>query len=78
MATELYSTSCALCGDIRSEEMNVPCTNCGSRRYPILGYVYPHEARAFYVVAILVVAALLIALALGAYYWYYVAVVLDV
>ena len=55
---------CEHCGSPRDPNLGAPCPLCNSRRYPLIGYSYRHEARTL--MAMGVVIALLALLAVGA------------
>ena len=76
--SELYSVSCPLCGSPRPRDPQQPCGNCGSRNHRLIGYVFPHEAKSFFLMAGIALGAVLLALIMAAAYFYYVNVVLGV
>ena len=55
---------CEHCGSPRDPNLGAACPLCNSRRYPLIGYSYRHEARTL--MAMGVVIALLALLAVGA------------
>ncbi len=55
---------CAHCGAMRNPDLTQPCSLCGSRKFPLLGYSYVHEARALIwmiaIISVILAAAVLI------------------
>ena len=76
--SDLYSDPCPLCGMPRPRDLRQPCRGCGSRDHRWVGYVFPHEARAFFLMTSVAIAAVVLALVMAAVYLYYVNFVLAV
>lgn len=78
MVPTIYDEKCQNCGGSRSNNLREGCRDCGSRIVPLLGYIYPHEAQAFWKIIAILVAIVILALALGLAYLYYTGVILGV
>ncbi len=59
---------CSHCGGDRDVDLVSKCPSCGSRQYPVIGYLYPHEGRTFLTAAAIIVFVLVLALAIGVIY----------
>ncbi len=57
---------CQHCGSPREPELGQPCPLCNSRRYPLIGYSYPHEARTLMTMGLVIVGLVLVAVLVGA------------
>ena len=58
--------SCVHCGSPRDPELGQACPLCNSRRYPLIGYSYPHEARTLMTMGLVIAALALLAVLAGA------------
>lgn len=63
--------TCPCCGTHREPNVQVPCPLCGSRQYPLLGYMYQHEAKGVTVMIVIMVLLLLTAIVIGLGYVFY-------
>ena len=66
MQNSINSVECNHDGFMRDSDLSKPCPGCGSRKYPIIGYRYPYEARQFLVMLIIISIVALAALTAGA------------
>ncbi len=57
---------CPHCGSPRDPNLAVACPLCNSRRYPLIGYSYRHEARTLMTMGVVIALLALLAVALGA------------
>lgn len=78
MVPNIYDEICQNCGGFRSNNQREGCRDCGSRIVPLLGYVYPHEAQAFWATIAILLLIVILALAIGLAYLYYTSVILGV
>jgi len=58
--------SCEQCGSPRDPDLGQACPLCNSRRYPLIGYSYPHEARTLMAMGLVIAALALLAVLAGA------------
>ena len=58
--------ACEHCGSPRDPDLGQPCPLCSSRRYPLIGYSYPHEARTLMTIGLVIAALVLLAVLAGA------------
>jgi hypothetical protein len=56
---------CPHCGSPRDPNLAQPCPLCNSRRYPLIGYSYRHEARTLMTMGVVIALLALLAVALG-------------
>lgn len=56
---------CEHCGSPRDPNLGQACPLCSSRRYPIIGYSYPHEARTLMTMGVVIAALVLLAVLIG-------------
>jgi len=62
----LGQTICPNCKNrMRDANLSVPCDVCSSRKFPVWGYQYPHEARDKTLALILIVVVTLVACIIG-------------
>ncbi len=64
--SKIRYVACEHCGSPREPDLNQPCPLCSSRRYPIIGYSYQHEARTLMTMGVVVAALVLLAVLAGA------------
>jgi hypothetical protein len=57
---------CEHCGSPRDPTLGEPCPLCNSRRYPLIGYSYPHAARTLMTMGVVVALVGLLAVLIGA------------
>jgi hypothetical protein len=57
---------CEHCGSPRDPALAQPCPLCHSRRYPLIGYSYQHEARTLMLMGVVIALLVLLATAAGA------------
>jgi hypothetical protein len=57
---------CDHCGSPRNPELTQPCPLCRSRKYPLIGYSYQHEARTLMVMGLIITSLTLLAVLVGA------------
>jgi disulfide bond formation protein DsbB len=57
---------CEHCGSPRDPNLARPCPLCRSRRYPLIGYSFQHEARTLMTMGLAIAGLLLLAVSLGA------------
>jgi hypothetical protein len=57
---------CEHCGSPRDPDLGQPCPLCNSRRYPLVGYAYQHEARTLMTMGVIIAALVLLAVVAGA------------
>ena len=57
---------CEHCGSPRDPDLGRACPLCSSRRYPIIGYSYRHEARTLMTMGVVIAALVLLAVLAGA------------
>jgi hypothetical protein len=57
---------CEHCGSPRDPNLGLACPLCLSRRYPIIGYSYAHEARTLMLMGVIVAVLGLLAVLIGA------------
>ncbi|MCC7358331.1 MAG: hypothetical protein IT317_02570 [Anaerolineales bacterium] len=57
---------CEHCGSPREPNLGVPCPLCDSRRYPLIGYSYRHEARTLMTMGVVIALLALAAVGAGA------------
>jgi hypothetical protein len=57
---------CEHCGSPREPDLGQACPLCNSRRYPIIGYSYPHEARILMTMGLVIAGLVLLAVLVGA------------
>jgi hypothetical protein len=65
MTVSVRDIICKHCGAFRDPILTKPCPLCGSRKYPLLGYNYAHEAKSFGCLLAIIGTLLLIAIAAG-------------
>ena len=58
--------ACEHCGSPRDPDLGQACPLCNSRRYPLIGYSYPHEARTLMTMGLVIAALALLAVLAGA------------
>ena len=58
--------SCEHCGSPRDPDLGQACPLCNSRRYPVIGYSYPHEARTLMTMGLVMAGLVLLAVLAGA------------
>ena len=58
--------ACENCGSPRDRDLGQPCPLCNSRRYPIIGYSYQHEARTLMLMGVVITVLGLLAVLIGA------------
>lgn len=63
---------CPHCGHDRDEDLKKPCPLCKSRKYPLFGYNYAHEMKAFKWALIVVLGVALLAAIAGALFLIYI------
>ncbi|MCC6192714.1 MAG: hypothetical protein IT318_27135 [Anaerolineales bacterium] len=59
-------TLCEHCGSPRDLNLSQPCPLCLSRRYPLIGYSYQHEARTLMTMGLVIAALALLIVLVGA------------
>ncbi|MEP7357551.1 MAG: hypothetical protein ABI847_09960 [Anaerolineales bacterium] len=57
---------CEHCGSPRDPNLGEACPLCNSRRYPIIGYSYQHEARTLMTMGVVITVLALLAVLAGA------------
>ncbi|MGH2522779.1 MAG: hypothetical protein ACRDH2_09790 [Anaerolineales bacterium] len=57
---------CEHCGSPRDPDLSRACPLCNSRRYPLVGYSYQHEARTLMTMGLVIAALVLLAVLIGA------------
>ena len=57
---------CQHCGSPRDPDLGQECPLCRSRRYPIIGYSYQHEARTLMSMGVAIAGLVLLAVLIGA------------
>jgi hypothetical protein len=57
---------CEHCGSPRDPNLAQACPLCSSRRYPLIGYSYQHEARTLMTMGLVIAGLVLLAVAAGA------------
>jgi hypothetical protein len=57
---------CEHCGSPRDPNLGQPCPLCYSRRYPLIGYSYQHEARTLMTMGLVIAGLVLLAVVAGA------------
>jgi hypothetical protein len=57
---------CEHCGSPRDPNLGQPCPLCNSRRYPLIGYSYQHEARTLMTMGLVIASLVLLAVVAGA------------
>jgi hypothetical protein len=57
---------CEHCGSPRDPNLSLACPLCSSRRYPLIGYSYRHEARTLMAMGVVIALLALVAVAVGA------------
>ena len=58
--------SCEHCGSPREPNLRLACPLCRSRRYPLIGYSYAHEARTLMLMGVVIAIQGLLAVLIGA------------
>ena len=58
--------SCEHCGSPRDPDLWQSCPLCNSRRNPVIGYSYPHEARTLMTMGLVIAGLVLLAVLAGA------------
>ncbi len=58
--------ACEHCGSPRDPDLGQACPLCNSRRYPLIGYSYPHEARTLMTMGLVIAGLVLLAVLAGA------------
>jgi hypothetical protein len=66
MQLKVRYVSCPLCGSPRDPDLKQVCPLCNSRRYPLIGYTYQHEARTLMTMGVVMAALALLAVLVGA------------
>ncbi len=56
---------CPNCGTPRDINLDLPCSLCGSRKYYLIGYIYPREAK---IISVIILLVLLLAITSGVIY----------
>ncbi len=64
--SKIRYVACEHCGSPRDPDLTQPCPLCSSRRYPIIGYSYQHEARTLMTMGVVIAALVLLAVLAGA------------
>ena len=62
---------CELCGSFRSENLNERCSNCGAKKYLIIGYRFEGEAKQVINRLYLILAVGIIAFLVGLLYYFW-------
>ncbi len=57
---------CEHCGSPRDPNLALACPVCNSRRYPLIGYSYRHEARTLMSLGVVMAGLVLLAVLIGA------------
>lgn len=57
---------CPHCGSPRDPNLSQACPLCQSRRYPLIGYSYRHEARTLMTMGLVIALLALVAVGAGA------------
>ena len=57
--------SCEHCGCPRAPDLDQACPLCNSRRYPLIGYSYQHEARTLMTMGVVIAVLVLLAVLTG-------------
>ncbi len=57
---------CPHCGSPRDPNLSQACPLCNSRRYPLIGYSYRHEARTLMAMGVVIALLALVAVGVGA------------
>ncbi len=57
---------CEHCGSPRDPNLGDACPLCNSRRYPLIGYSYQHEARTLMTMGVVITVLTLLAVVVGA------------
>ncbi len=57
---------CEHCGSPRDPNLAEPCPLCNSRRYPLIGYSYQHEARTLMTMGVVITVLALLTVLIGA------------
>ena len=57
---------CQHCGSPRDPDQTRPCPLCRSRRYPLIGYSFQHEARTLMTMGLVMAGLLLLSVLAGA------------
>jgi hypothetical protein len=57
---------CEHCGSPRDLNLSEACPLCNSRRYPLIGYSYQHEARTLMTMGVVIMVLTLLAVLIGA------------
>ena len=57
---------CPHCGSLRDPNLSQTCPLCNSRRYPLIGYSYRHEARTLMAMGVVIALLALVAVGVGA------------
>ena len=57
---------CEHCGSPRDPNLGEACPLCNSRRYPLIGYSYQHEARTLMTMGVVITVLALLAVLVGA------------
>jgi len=57
---------CEHCGSPRAPNLGEACPLCNSRRYPLIGYSYQHEARTLMTMGVVITVLTLLAVLIGA------------
>jgi hypothetical protein len=57
---------CEHCGSPRDPNLSRACPLCHSRRYPLIGYSFQHEARTLMTMGLIMAGLLLVAVLAGA------------
>lgn len=60
--------TCSHCGGDRDTDLSSRCPSCGSRQFPLIGYLYPQEGRTFQIIAIVIVSVFVLAVIVGVIY----------
>jgi hypothetical protein len=58
--------ACEHCGSSRDPNLGQACPLCNSRRYPLIGYSYQHEARTLMSLGVAIAVLALLAALIGA------------
>jgi hypothetical protein len=56
---------CEHCGSPRDPNLRLGCPLCNSRRYPLIGYSYQHEARTLMTMGVVIAGLALLAVLAG-------------
>jgi hypothetical protein len=57
---------CEHCGNPRDPNLSLACPLCLSRKYPLIGYSYAHEARTLMLMGVVIAVLGLVAVLVGA------------